>query len=42
MLALLELNSEIDISINDPGDIFKSTFVDLIFVTRFMSQSIFL
>ena len=42
MPVLLEFNSLIDISINDPGDIFKSTFVDLIFVTRFISQSIFL
>ena len=43
MLILFEFNSlHVDISINDPGDTFKSTFVDLMLVTRSISQSILL
>ncbi len=36
----LELTKGVEISIKDPGDTFKLTFVDRIFVTRFISQSI--
>ena len=42
IVILLEFNSAVEISIYDPGDIFKLTFVDLMFVTRFISQSILL
>ena len=42
MLILLEFNSTVEISINDPGDTFKSTFVDLMLDTRSISQSILL
>ena len=42
MLFLLELNSVVETSMNEPGDTPKLTFVDLIFVTRSMSQSILL
>ena len=35
-------NQAIDISIKDHGDTFKLTFVDLMVVTRSISQSIFL
>ena len=42
MLVFSEFNSFVEISINDPGDTFKSTFVDLMLVTRFINQSILL
>ena len=42
MLILFEFNSAVEISINEPGDIFKSTLVDLMLVTRSISQSILL
>ena len=42
MFFFFEFSSLVEISINDPGDTFKSTFVDLMLVTRFMSQSILL
>ena len=39
---LSEFNSDVEMSINDPGDIFRSTFVDLILVIKSISHSIFL
>ena len=37
-----ELNSDVEISINTPGEMPKSTFVDRIFVIRLINQSILL
>ena len=42
MLVFSEFSSLVEISIKDPGDTFKSTFVDLMLVTRFINQSILL
>ena len=38
--TLFKLSSEVEISINDPGGTFKSTFVDRMLLTRSISQSI--
>ena len=40
MAILSEFNSLVEILINDPGDIFKSTFVDLILVTSIRSTKV--
>ena len=37
-----DVNSSIEMSINDPGDTFKSTLVDLMMLTCCINQSIFL
>ena len=42
ILFLLEFNSSIEISINDPGDTSKFTLVDLMLLTRCINQSILL